>query len=289
MGAVFSASHRNGMRFAIKVLHPECAKIEGVKTRFLREGYIANRIEHPSVCRILDDDEDADGTAFIVMELLHGKTVEKEWKANGKRLSIPRVVAIADRLLNVLDVAHGAGVIHRDIKPDNLFWTTDGELKVLDFGIARLVQSRSMTQSGTLMGTAEFISPEQAGGLVRDIDNRSDLFSVGALMFSLLSGQFTQLANTTAQFMVYAATQKARSIFDVMPGIPPMLANVIDVSLAFKKEHRWASAQQMQAALRSATGSIQATVVPPPVEHSEPSPGYVSETLVIQGTPPRTK
>jgi len=271
MAAVYEATHRNGARVAVKVLHREVAAIPEAKRRFLREGYIANQILHPSVVRITDDDEDADGTVFVVMELLDGRTLESELTAGGGRMSAPRVLAITDALLDVLEAAHAAGVVHRDIKPDNIFLTLGG-LKVLDFGIARLVESTSATQSGQMMGTAEFVAPEQAGGRVREIDGRTDLFSVGAMMFTLLSGQFVQQARTSMEYMIFAATKPARSIFDVMPGVDAGLANVIDVALAFDKERRWASAKHMQTALRAAAMGMEATVSATPAQENVQAP-----------------
>ncbi|CAN5484190.1 hypothetical protein BH09MYX1_BH09MYX1_45210 [soil metagenome] len=265
MAAVFAGTHRNGMRVAIKVLHREVARIAEVKTSFLREGYIANRIDHPGVVRILDDDEDGDGTAFVVMELLDGTTIETEWTRAGKRLPPQTVAAIADKLLDVLDAAHSAGVIHRDIKPDNVFVTTSGEIKVFDFGIARLVDSVSMTKSGEMMGTPEFVAPEQAGGAVRDVDSRSDVFSVGAMMLTLLSGAYTQVARSSVEYLIFAATKPARSIFDVMPDVAGGLGHVIDVALSFDKAQRWAGAREMQIALRSAVGAFSQTERPPPI------------------------
>ena len=262
MAAVYEATHRNGTRVAVKVLHREIASIWGGKQRFLREGYIANQIRHPGVVRIIDDDEDADGTVFIVMELLEGRTLESELKACGGRMPAARVVAITDALLDVLDASHAAGVVHRDIKPDNLFLTFGG-MKVLDFGIARLADSANATKSGQLMGTAEFVAPEQAGGLVREIDARTDLFSVGAMMFTLISGELVHRARTSIEYMVYAATKPARSIVDAMPEVDRGLAEVIDIALAFEKERRWASAKKMQTALRSAAMGMEPTVSAP--------------------------
>ena len=259
MAAVYEATHRNGARVAVKVLHREVAAIPEAKRRFLREGYIANQILHPSVVRITDDDEDADGTVFVVMELLDGRTLESELTAGGGRMSAPRVLAITDALLDVLEAAHAAGVVL-------------GGLKVLDFGIARLVESTSATQSGQMMGTAEFVAPEQAGGRVREIDGRTDLFSVGAMMFTLLSGQFVQQARTSMEYMIFAATKPARSIFDVMPGVDAGLANVIDVALAFDKERRWASAKHMQTALRAAAMGMEATVSATPAQENVQAP-----------------
>jgi serine/threonine-protein kinase len=259
MGAVYEGTHRNGMRAAVKVLHPWLSRIPVIKKRFLREGYIANRIDHPGVVRIIDDDEDADGAAFIVMELLHGRTVEAEWAGANKKLPLDRVVQIADSLLDILDAAHAAGVVHRDVKPDNVFATQDGRIKVLDFGIARLVDNSSRTPAGQTMGTPEFVAPEQASGRVSEIDARTDIFSVGAVMFTLLSGEYTQSARTSVEHMIYAATRPAPSIVSVMPDLPPDVAHVIDVSLSFERDGRFSSARAMQNALRAAMGMSERT------------------------------
>lgn len=283
--AVYAGTHRNGLRAAVKVLHPEVARISEARRRFLREGYIANRIDHPGVVRVLDDDEDEAGGAFIVMELLSGHTLESDWTANGGRLPLGRVIAVVDVLLDVLDAAHAAGVIHRDIKPDNLFLTDDGALKVLDFGIARLIDSSSATRSGQMMGTPEFVAPEQAGGFVRDIDARTDIYSVGSMMFTLLSGQYTHIARSPMEYMVFAATKPARSIFDVMPDVDPAVANVIDVALSFEKQRRWANASQMRTALRSAVsakGPVAQRNVAPAAAPQAPAPLQISGTSTVR-------
>jgi hypothetical protein len=160
MGAVYAATHRNGMRVAIKVLHDELSKFADLRARFLREGYIANRVKHPSLVRVLDDDVDDDSTTFLVMELLEGTTLDAEWEAAGRTMPLRRVVAIADAILDVLAAIHGEGIVHRDVKPDNVFFTADG-MKLLDLGIARLLESTT-TATGQIMGTPEFVAPEQA-------------------------------------------------------------------------------------------------------------------------------
>ncbi len=293
MAAVYEATHRNGMRVAAKVLHKEIASDKGAKMRFLREGYVANRIGHPGVVKVLDDDEDTDGSAFIAMELLDGITLEREWSNAGQRLPLMRVVAILDELLDVLDAAHASGVIHRDVKPDNVFVTNAGPLKVLDFGIARIVDQSRVTRSGEMMGTPEFVSPEQAGGRVREVDARADLFSLGAVAFTLLTGEYTQIAKTAIERMIYAATKPARRLVDVAPAVHADIAHVIDVALSFAIEDRWASARAMRAALRSAATNAGITLgampsprdqvdVPPSVPISLPTPS--STTTVAHGS-----
>jgi serine/threonine-protein kinase len=253
-GAVYAATHRNGMRVAIKTLHAEHASVETLRQRFLREGYIANRVQHPSLVRVLDDDVDDDGTTFLVMELLEGTTLATEWLDAGRQLPLERVVAVLDALLDVLEAIHREGIVHRDIKPENVFITKAG-LKLLDLGIARVMEAR-LTASGQLMGTPEFVAPEQAAGNVNEIDARTDLYAVGALAFTLLTGRVVHEARTSMEAMIFAATRPARSLFDVWPDAPPGLANVIDIALRFERTQRWASAEQMGIALRNSVASL---------------------------------
>ena len=252
MAAVFEATHRNGGRVALKVLHPELARFPDVRTRFLREGYVANRIAHPGVVRIMDDDEDeVEKTVFLVMDLLDGETVEGRRERYGGRLPQVETLDDCDRVLDVLAVAHEQGIIHRDIKPDNLFLTRRGELKVLDFGIARLLDGTGATGSGDLLGTPAYMSPEQANGRIRQVDARSDLWSVGALLFTLLTGSEVHEAATPAEQLIYAATQPARPIESLTPWLEHDVAALVNGALAFDQSARWPSARAMQTALRT--------------------------------------
>src|SRR5262249_12850382 len=142
MAAVYEATHRNKKRVAVKLLHAEFSQNADLRTRFLREGYAANVIEHPGAVSVLDDDVTDAGAAFLVMELLEGETLDQRWERMAGRLPAAEVFGFADQLLDVLAVAHTKGIVHRDIKPENLFVTREGTLKVLDFGIARVFESR---------------------------------------------------------------------------------------------------------------------------------------------------
>jgi serine/threonine-protein kinase len=207
MAAVYAATHRNGSRVAIKLLHPELSTHHQVRTRFLREGYVANAVSHEGAVRVSDDDVAEDGAAFLVMELLEGETLEDRRVRSGGRLDEDEVLSVTDQLLDVLIAAHAKGVIHRDIKPDNVFVTRTGQVKVLDFGIARLreVTSKSTaTVSGATMGTPAFMPPEQARGLWDEVDGRSDLWAVGATMFNLLAGQVVHEGRTANESLVLA-------------------------------------------------------------------------------------
>lgn len=281
---VFGATHRSGRRVAIKMLMPSRAANPDLRRRFLREGYAANIVGHPGVVMVHDDDEDDDGNAFLVMELLDGANTNELRRLASGRLGIPELLDVADQLLDVLAAAHDRGVIHRDVKPTNLFISGSGQLKVLDFGIARLdarLHEDESTAAGSVLGTAAYMSPEQAKG--RKIDARADVWSAGATLFRLATGEHVHPERELHELLDAAATRPARRIRDVAPDVPEPLALVIDRALAFEPRERWRDARSMQLALQRATTAgnaegrarLRALVagcrLPPPSEDEEPT------------------
>lgn len=260
--AVYAATHRNGKRAAIKILHPYCAADDELRARFLREGYVANKVDHPGALEVLDDDVAEDGTVYLVMELLTGTALESVGRGEAPPLGVAEVVRVTDMLLDVLAKAHSLGVVHRDIKPGNLFLTKAGDLKVLDFGIARLVEARgenaNLTQTGLTMGTPGYMSPEQARARWDEVDARSDLWAVGATMLALLMGHRPRRAETANEELLLAMTKPLAPASSLVPSLPPALAAVIDRAVAFDRAERWPSATAMQAALREAAKELLA-------------------------------
>ena len=254
--AVYAGRHVGvGSRVAVKVLHPHMSLNADIHARFLRDGVVANHAAAPGAVRVLDKDTADDGSAFLVMELLLGENLESLSRVQGGRLP-PRVVAeLARQTLGVLVAAHEKGIVHRDVKPENLFLTRDGTLKVLDFGIARLDGALGLaaaTRTGRTMGTPAFMAPEQALGDQRAIDARTDLWAVGATMFTLLAGQFVHEGDRPEALLVHSGSRPARPLTSVAPEVPGPLASVVDRALAFDRQARWASAREMLAALDAA-------------------------------------
>jgi eukaryotic-like serine/threonine-protein kinase len=255
MGAVYAGTHRNGRRAALKVLHPQFALDPEVRRRFLREGYVANKIDHPGALAILDDDVAEDGSPFLVMELLQGESLSGWLRRAGGKLAAVEAVAVAGQVLEVLDLAHGHGILHRDIKPGNIFIIQSGHAKLLDFGLARVrdgVISLIPTATGIVMGTPGYMAPEQARGLVDQMDARSDLFAVGAVLFRSISGRPIHEKATPFDTTIAAMKDPAPLLRAVVPDVAPALAVAVDRALAFDKQARWQSAREMFEALRAA-------------------------------------
>jgi len=252
--SVYEAVHRNGRHVAIKVLHPELVGNRVARRRFESEGYAANRVRHPDAVAILDDGLDADGTVFLVMELLDGYSLTTPLR-EGRMLPIVVVGMIASRVLDVLAAAHERGVVHRDVKPGNIFVTRDGSVKLLDFGVARVGERLGVsviTQDGSAVGTPEFMAPEQAAGRVDEIDALTDIWAVGATMFQLLSRRLVHEGVAGRSAVIIAATRAAPALRTVAPNIPKALAHVVDRALSFQRGARWPNARAMQKALLQA-------------------------------------
>jgi serine/threonine protein kinase len=273
MATVYEATHRNGHRVAIKILHSDVSASEDLRARFLREGYVANKVEHPGAVRVLDDDTAEDGSVFLVMDLLEGETLDARVKRLGGRLPALEVSALAYQVLDVLAAAHDKGVVHRDVKPENLFLTVDGVLKVLDFGMARVMlepAEGTATRAGMVIGTPAFMAPEQALGQSARVDGRTDLWAVAAAMFAMITGRYVHEAETMQEMLIRAGSMPARSVLSVAPDLPPRVAEVIDRALAFLPSDRWPDARAMQAILADAYLLSYGAVLPRGLESSRP-------------------
>jgi len=265
MGAVYKAVH---LRFnevrALKVMSPQVAGDPLFVKRFEHEAVITRKLQHPNAVRVDDIDETDDGRPFIVMEYIEGKSLKKVIQSEGP-LPAPRVCAIIKQAAAALGAAHELGMVHRDIKPDNiaLVETPAGEqAKVLDFGIAKLKEARAddaaggtLTGTGVVIGTPQYMSPEQATGKRGDeLDGRSDLYSLGIVMYQMLSGELPFKAETTMGILVAHMQEPPRPILGVRPDlqIPDGVAAVVMKCLEKKPQDRPANAAALIAALERA-------------------------------------
>ncbi len=272
MAAVYAASHRNGQRAALKILHSDFAREKTICERFLREAYVSNKVNHSATVQVLDDDMTEQGEPFLIMQLLLGETVRDAWKKCGRTMPIGRVLQICERVVDCLASCHAINVIHRDLKPANIFITDEGEIKVLDFGVAQMRDATSeRTATGTALGTPAYMSPEQAMGLVDQLDGRADLFSVGAMMHALITGHRINNGRTEQEALVMAATKPVPSVARLAPHLPIELIKVIDKALAWDRRNRFQDAREMQRGLielmpSQNVGALEALPPPRPLE-----------------------
>jgi serine/threonine protein kinase len=247
--AVYEAAHRNGARVAIKMMHTDLSVDAVFVRRFLREGYAANAVGHRQVVLVHDDDIDENGAAFLVMELLEGKSLQAMLDESPGGLPVRDVLAWTRTLLNVLAAAHDKGILHRDLKPSNLFLTRERELKVLDFGLAAATKpsgsSTVDTRSSFVLGTPAFMSPEQARGRWELVDARSDIWAVGATLFTLLSGEHVHVATTAQEQLGMAMTVSPRSLGEANRKLSTDVVRLVDRSLAFEPSDRFQSVRDL--------------------------------------------
>jgi len=245
MGIVFQAEDVALQRkAALKVMKPEAANKPEARERFLREARAAAALEHEHIVGIYQVGEES-GVPFIAMQWLKGESLEERLQRGGA-LSTAQVLRLGRQIARGLAVAHEAGLIHRDIKPANLWLEPEqgGRVKILDFGLARAAADEvHLTQSGTILGTPAYLSPEQAEG--RPVDQRCDLFSLGVVLYRLCSGRLPFRGDTTLSMLLAVATQQPQPVDELNPAVSPALAELVMQLLAKDPAGRPASAQEV--------------------------------------------
>lgn len=246
MAIVYKATQRStGRQVAIKRLalsrEFSAEDLAEVRERFMREARAAGALEHPDILQVVDAGQDGND-AWLALEYVLGRDLSLFTKA-GQLLPVREVVQLGARLARALHYAHSRGVIHRDIKPANIMLDrVNGQLKLMDFGIAR-VGDGSRTRTGLVLGTPSFMSPEQLAGLT--VDGRSDLYSLGVLLYQLLTGTLPHQSDSMARLMQLIATEPAPDVRTHRPGLPESLALVLAVALEKRPELRYPSGEQM--------------------------------------------
>ena len=227
---------------AIKILRSDLAKDPSFVARFRKEARAAAGLNHPAIVAVYDSGEDP--APYIVMELVSGRTL-RDIVHNGERLPLQRALEIAEGILTGLEFSHARQIVHRDIKPANVMITDSGDVKVMDFGIARAMDDLGATLTSTwnVVGTAQYLSPEQAVGEPADL--RSDIYSTGCLLFELLTGQPPFSGETPVSIAFQHASSIAPLVRTIQPDLPEGIETVLAVALSKKPEDRYQSAQAM--------------------------------------------
>ena len=262
MGTVYKALDREVDHFvALKLIRPEMAVHPAILARFKQELLTARQVTHRNVIRIHDLSE-VDGVKFITMEFVEGCDLRKLLLDNGK-LPPEQAVEIIRQVCLALDAAHSAGVIHRDLKPQNIMQDKQGRILVMDFGLARSLESDGMTQTGALLGTIEYMSPEQAMG--KTLDGRSDLFAVGLIFYELLTCKMPFKADTAMASLLRRNQERAQPASDMDATIPKALSDIVGKCLERDLNLRYQSAQEILADLDAWQGKrpISASVMMP--------------------------
>jgi serine/threonine protein kinase/tetratricopeptide (TPR) repeat protein len=247
MGVVYKAEDLKLKRsVALKFLPAALTPDQEARDRFLNEARAVSRLEHKNICTVYDIDETDDGQIFITMACYEGETLKQKLK-NGP-LAPDEAANIARQVAQALSTAHGAGVVHRDIKPANIMVTVDGTVKILDFGLAKLAGGTQITDAGGAIGTAAYMSPEQAGG--DEVDSRTDIWSLGVVLYEMLTAR-VPFRGEYDQAVLYAVlNEDPKPVAEIRPDAPPGLVSIVMKAMEKKKEARYAGIDDMLLDIR---------------------------------------
>jgi eukaryotic-like serine/threonine-protein kinase len=296
MGAVFEAEHLDaGTRVALKILHPaQAAKSTSVQ-RFQHEARVAGSLGHPNICQVFDAGHLESGAPYLVMESLHGETLARRLAREGT-LPVRDAISIVSQLLAALEAAHAKAVVHRDVKPDNLFLVEGFSLqvKLLDFGISKMSEGEALdlTRTGMVMGTPFYMAPEQARG-DRTVDPRSDLYAAGVILYECISGRRPFLGANYNALLLQILSGKYPSLRVLKPHVSPEIASLVETAMAKSPDDRYQSAGAFRAALDMVTTLLDRPLpstraVPVPVTYKDSDRGdFVGDDEPTDVAPPR--
>ncbi len=258
MGAVYKARDLELDRLvALKVIRPELAKNPAIIDRFKQELRLSQRVTHKNVIRIYDLGE-GDGVKFITMEYIEGEDL-RTLIHERKKFPPEEAVAIMEQVCLALNAAHDVGVIHRDLKPQNVMQDATGRVLVMDFGLARTLEGDGMTQTGALVGTMEYMSPEQA--LAKELDQRSDIFSAGLIFYELLTGQMPYHADSALASLIRRTQERAKPISEHDASFPQNLSNIVSKCLERDPANRYQNSKELLADLEAWEGKRAAGAI----------------------------
>ena len=258
MGAVYKARDRELDRpVALKLIRPELASSPAILARFKQELLLSRQVTHKNVVRIFDLG-DAEGVKFITMEFIEGRDLRSLIQEKEK-FSPEAAVEIMQQVCQALEAAHGVGVIHRDLKPQNIMQDESGRIVVMDFGLARTMEGDGMTQSGALVGTMEYMSPEQA--LAKDLDQRSDIFTAGLILYELLTGKMPFKAESALASLIKRTQERAVPVSDHDDSIPGALTGIVSKCLERDPNLRYQNAGELLRAFDSWQGKRAAATL----------------------------
>src|ERR1700722_10119576 len=259
MGAVYKARDVElGRVVALKVIRPDLARNRAILDRFKQELILATQVTHRNVVRIYDLGE-ADGIKFITMEYVEGEDLAAILHKRGK-LPPREAVALIEQVCRALEAAHAVGVIHRDLKPQNIMWETGtGRILVMDFGLAKTLEGERMTQTGAMVGTMEYMSPEQA--LAGSLDQRSDIFSLGLIFYELLTGQTPFRADSALASLIKRTQERVVPVSELDKTVPPELSQIVSRCLERDVALRYQNASELLADLELWSGTGKSGII----------------------------
>ncbi|MFO0572997.1 MAG: serine/threonine-protein kinase [Polyangia bacterium] len=296
MGAVYEAVHEAiERRVALKVLHPEFARNAEFTARFFNEARAVNRVEHPGLVQISDYGQQSDGTAYIVMEFLRGESLSRRLQRAGGRLSTAEVVNISRQIADALCAAHAKDIVHRDLKPDNVMLVPEPHMpggertKLLDFGIAKVADGGDrpmvLTKTDQFMGTPLYMSPEQCEGAGR-VDAKSDVYSLGVMLFEMLSGQLPFVADGPGKVLGMHILTPPPLLKDVAPEVPLPLCDLVQRLLIKNRDER-PSMREVVAELQALAEQYPLTRPTDTAQHAvESAVNPLHPTLLAPGSGP---
>jgi serine/threonine protein kinase len=275
MGVVFKAEDtRLNRPVALKFLPIELTSDPEAKARFLNEARAASALDHPNICTVHEIDETADGHSFICMSFYEGETLKKRIERDP--LPVSEAVRLAAQVADGLAKAHAQGILHRDIKPANVIVTADGTANIIDFGLAKLAGEAHLTRIGMAMGTASYMSPEQAQG--RTVDSRTDIWSLGVLLYQMIAGELPFRGENEQAIMFGIVHEPHLPLRLIRPDLPEALMAIVERCLEKHPERRFGSAAELRVALRQVLHALPSgelttiTTATPVPAHRMPAP-----------------